>query len=43
MRLLVALEVGLRAGLTLRECALKAAAAPHRFAYGETVILEAEA
>lgn len=43
MRLLVALEVGLRAGLTLRECALKAAAAPHKIAYGETVILEAEA
>jgi alpha-ribazole phosphatase len=43
IRLLAALEAGLRAGLTLHECALRAAAAPHKIAYGETVILEAVA
>jgi alpha-ribazole phosphatase len=43
IRLLVALEAGLQAGLPLRDIALRAAAAPHRIAYGETVILEAVA
>ena len=43
IRLLIALEAGLRAGLPLAEIALRAAAAPHQIAYGETVILEAVA
>lgn len=43
IRLLIALEAGLRAGLPLAEIALRAAAAPHKIAYGETVILEAVA
>lgn len=43
IRLLVALEAGLRGGLPLAVIALRAAAAPHKIAYGETVILEAVA
>jgi alpha-ribazole phosphatase len=43
IRLLMALEAGLEAGLPLEEIALRAAAAPHKIAYGETVILEAVA
>ena len=43
IRLLAALEAGQRAGLPLAEIALRAAAAPHKIAYGETVILEAVA
>jgi alpha-ribazole phosphatase len=43
IRLLMALEAGLEAGLPLDEIALRAAAAPHKIAYGETVILEAVA
>jgi alpha-ribazole phosphatase len=43
IRLLMALEAGLKAGLPLEEIALRAAAAPHKIAYGETVILEAVA
>jgi alpha-ribazole phosphatase len=43
IRVLMALEAGLEAGLPLEEIALRAAAAPHKIAYGETVILEAVA
>lgn len=43
IRVLMALEAGLKAGLPLDEIALRAAAAPHKIAYGETVILEAVA
>jgi alpha-ribazole phosphatase len=43
IRLLLALEAGLHAGLPLHDIALRAAAAPHKIAYGETVILEAVA
>lgn len=43
IRLLMALDQGLKAGLTLAEIALRAAAAPHNIAYGEAVILEADA
>ncbi|KQV83518.1 phosphoglycerate mutase [Massilia sp. Root351] len=43
IRLMVALEAGLQGGLPLAEIALRAAALPHKIAYGETVILEAAA
>lgn len=43
IRLLAAIEAGLQAGLSLHETALRAAATPHRIAYGEAVILEAVA
>lgn len=43
IRVLAALEAGLKTGLPLEEIALRAAAAPHKIAYGETVILEAVA
>jgi alpha-ribazole phosphatase len=39
----MALEAGLETGLPLEEIALRAAAAPHKIVYGETVILEAVA